>query len=144
VNAIQKIKGFADLFPPESDKFTFLEKTAREVFSRYGFGELRLPILEKTELFSRGIGEETDVVQKEMYTFKDRKDRSLTMRPEATAGAVRALVDSGLAGKGGVSKYFTFGPMFRYERPQKGRKCASSTRSTPRSSAWPRPRPTPS
>jgi len=121
VNAIQKIKGFADLFPPESDKFTFLEKTAREVFSRYGFGELRLPILEKTELFSRGIGEETDVVQKEMYTFKDRKDRSLTMRPEATAGAVRALVDSGLAGKGGVSKYFTFGPMFRYERPQKGR-----------------------
>jgi histidyl-tRNA synthetase len=121
VNAIQKIKGFADLFPPESDKFTFLEKTAREVFSRYGFSELRLPILEKTELFARSIGEETDVVQKEMYTFADRKERSLTMRPEATAGAVRAYIESGLAGKGGISKFFTFGPMFRYERPQKGR-----------------------
>ncbi len=118
---IQKIKGFVDLFPSESDKFTFLEQTARTVFSRYGFGELRTPILEKTELFCRSIGEETDVVQKEMYTFLDRKDRSLTMRPEATAGVARAFIESGLWQPGLISRLYSLGPMFRYERPQKGR-----------------------
>lgn len=118
---IQKIKGVADLFPPESTKFAHLEATAREIFSRYGFEEVRIPIIEKTELFSRSIGEETDVVQKEMYTFPDRKERSLTLRPEATAGLMRAYIENKLHAPGKVTKVFTFGPMFRYERPQKGR-----------------------
>lgn len=118
---IQKIKGVADLFPEESARYAFMEKTARDVFTSYGFGELRTPILEKTELFCRSIGEETDVVQKEMYTFPDRKGRSLTMRPEATAGVVRAYVENKVYQPGKVSKFFTFGPMFRYERPQAGR-----------------------
>ena len=88
MDTIQKIKGFADLFPPESGVFSWIESTAREIFSRYGYRELRIPVLERTELFSRSIGEETDVVQKEMYTFPDRKGRSLTLRPEATAGVM--------------------------------------------------------
>ncbi|MBI9081219.1 MAG: histidine--tRNA ligase [Pseudodesulfovibrio sp.] len=121
MSKIQKIKGFVDLFPEEAAKFTFMEGAARETFSRYGFGELRTPILEKTELFQKSIGEDTDVVGKEMFTFPDRKDRSLTMRPEATAGVVRAFIESKIHQPGKVSKYFTFGPMFRYERPQKGR-----------------------
>ncbi|MGE4297469.1 MAG: histidine--tRNA ligase [Desulfovibrionaceae bacterium] len=118
---ITKIKGFADLFSPDSDAMTFLEATARRVFGRYGYDEVRVPILEKTELFARSIGEETDVVQKEMYTFPDRKDRSLTMRPEATAGILRAFIENKRHAEGQTSKLFTFGPMFRYERPQKGR-----------------------
>ena len=118
---IQKIKGVADLFPEESAKYAFMERTAREVFSAYGYGELRIPILEKTELFCRSIGEETDVVQKEMYTFPDRKGRSLTMRPEATAGVVRAYVENKIYQPGKVTKLYTYGPMFRYERPQAGR-----------------------
>ena len=116
---VTAIKGFADLFPPESDAFTRMEATARDIFFRYGYKELRTPVLERTELFSRGIGTETDVVQKEMYTFPDRKGRSLTLRPEATAGVIRAFVESGRNET--VSKLFTCGPMFRYERPQKGR-----------------------
>lgn len=118
-DAVTAIKGFADLFPPESDAFTHMEGVAREIFFRYGYKELRTPIVERTELFSRGIGTETDVVQKEMYTFPDRKGRSLTLRPEATAGVIRAYIESGRSEA--VSKLFTFGPMFRYERPQKGR-----------------------
>jgi histidyl-tRNA synthetase len=121
MSKIQKIKGVADLFSPESDKFAFMERTAREVFSRYGYREVRIPIMEKTELFARSIGEETDVVQKEMYTFPDRKGRSLTLRPEATAGLMRAYIENKLHASQAVSKLFTFGPMFRYERPQKGR-----------------------
>lgn len=116
-----RIKGFADMFPPESDVFTRMENTAREVFGRCGFVELRTPLMEFTELFQRSIGEETDVVQKEMYTFPDRKGRSLTLRPEATAGVMRAYIESGLANREPVSRLFTTGPMFRYERPQKGR-----------------------
>lgn len=118
---VQKIKGFVDLFPEEAAKFTLMEQKARDVFSRYGFGELRTPILEKTELFQKSIGEDTDVVGKEMFTFPDRKGRSLTMRPEATAGILRAFIDSKTHQPGKVSKFFCFGPMFRYERPQKGR-----------------------
>ena len=118
---IQKIKGVADLFEPESAKFTRMEQTAREVFARYGYRELRIPVLEATELFARSIGEETDVVQKEMYTFADRKGRSLTLRPEATAGVIRAYIESNLHASEQVSRLFSFGPMFRYERPQKGR-----------------------
>ena len=119
--SIARIKGFADMFPPDSDQFTRIENTARQVFGRYGFVELRTPLLEFTELFCRSIGEETDVVQKEMYTFPDRKGRSLTLRPEATAGVMRAYIESGLTNREPVSRLFTTGPMFRYERPQKGR-----------------------
>ncbi len=121
MSKIQKIKGFSDLFSPESAVHTLMENLARDVFGAYGCREIRVPILEKTELFARSIGEETDVVQKEMYTFADRKGRSLTMRPEATAGVLRAFIESGLATQEGVTKLFACGPMFRYERPQKGR-----------------------
>ncbi|MDO8943288.1 MAG: ATP phosphoribosyltransferase regulatory subunit, partial [Desulfobacterales bacterium] len=121
MTAIQKIKGFADLFPEDARCFTHMEAQARATFGRYGFGELRTPLLERTELFAKGIGEETDVVGKEMYTFIDRGDRSLTLRPEATAGVLRAAIEAGGFEQGRAARYYTFGPMFRYERPQKGR-----------------------
>ncbi len=120
--AFSRIKGFADLFPPESEAFSRMESCGRDIFSRYGFAELRTPLLEFTGLFQRSIGAETDVVQKEMYTFADRKGRSVTLRPEATAGVMRACIESGLAdARSGAHRFFTMGPMFRYERPQKGR-----------------------
>lgn len=117
----KRVKGFADMFEPESTVFSFLEETARRVFSAYGYSELRVPVMEQTELFARGIGTETDVVKKEMYTFPDKKGRSMTLRPEATAGVMRAYIEAGCNAKEAVSKFFTWGPMFRYERPQKGR-----------------------
>lgn len=116
-----RLKGFADLFGEDLAAFRKMEATARIVFERHEFAEIRPPILEATELFQRGIGAETDVVQKEMFTFKDRKERSLTMRPEATAGVLRAAIEAGLAKFGLVSRLYTIGPMFRFERPQKGR-----------------------
>lgn len=121
MSSIQSGVGFVDIFPPQSDIFTFIETQARSVFSRYGCGELRTPLIEFTELFVRGIGTETDVVQKEMYTFADRKSRSMTLRPEATAGVLRACIQHKLLRPDALVKYFTIGPMFRYERPQKGR-----------------------
>lgn len=121
MNKITAVKGFADLFQPESSLYTFMENTARRVFGAYGYGELRTPIVEYTDLFCRSIGTETDVVQKEMFTMADRKGRSLTMRPEATAGIMRAYLEHNYASKESVSKFFCYGPMFRYERPQKGR-----------------------
>ena len=114
-------KGFADIFEPESTVFSFMEKAARDVFSSYGFAELRTPIMEQTELFARGIGTETDVVQKEMYTFPDKKGRSMTLRPEATAGVMRAYIEANCHTREAVTKLYSYGPMFRYERPQKGR-----------------------
>jgi len=122
-NKHQSIKGFSDVFEPDSLVFTRMEQCARTLFSRYGYEELRTPIMEHTEVFTRGIGTETDVVQKEMYTFPDRKGRSLTLRPEATAGVMRAFIQSDRDTREteSVSKFFTYGPMFRYERPQKGR-----------------------
>ncbi len=117
---VQSIKGFADLFSDQSSLYTHMENTAREIFARFGYNELRTPIVEYTDLFCRSIGSETDVVQKEMYTFPDRKDRSLTLRPEATAGVMRSYIQSKQS-IDSVNKYFTYGPMFRYERPQKGR-----------------------
>lgn len=117
----KRVKGFADIFEPESLVFSFIEDTARRVFRAYGYTELRTPIMEQTELFARGIGTETDVVQKEMYTFTDKGDRSMTLRPEATAGVMRAYIEGARHAQGGVSKFFSYGPMFRYERPQKGR-----------------------
>lgn len=121
MSKVKRIKGFADMFSPESDTFTFMEAVARDVFGSFGYKELRTPIIERTELFKRTIGDETDVVQKEMYTFDDRKGRSLTMRPEATAGVMRAYIEGNVNASEQISKLFTFGPMFRYERPQKGR-----------------------
>ncbi len=121
MKSVNKVKGFYDFIAAEAEKYTFLEQKAKDVFQRYGFREIRIPVLEKTELFSRTLGEETDIVQKEMYTFPDRKGRSLTLRPEATAGVVRAYIENRLHTREQVSKLFTYGPMFRYERPQKGR-----------------------
>ncbi|MBQ7456589.1 MAG: histidine--tRNA ligase [Desulfovibrio sp.] len=119
--SIAKIKGFSDLFSPESDTFTAIESLARTLFSQYGFTELRTPILEYTELFARSIGEETDVVHKEMYTLTTEKGRSYSLRPEATAGVMRAYIEGALYTKMPVARLFTTGPMFRHERPQKGR-----------------------
>ncbi len=118
---IQGLKGFADLFGSEADMFTHMENTARSIFSRFSYNELRTPIVEVTELFCRSIGEETDVVGKEMYSFTDKGNRNITLRPEATAGVMRAFVESKMYTQGTVYKFFTTGPMFRYERPQKGR-----------------------
>ncbi len=118
---ITAIRGMKDILPPESERWHYIETQAREVFRLYGYREVRLPLLERTELFARSIGEVTDIVEKEMYTFPDRHGDSLTLRPEATAGMVRAFIEGKLHMGGGVKKYFTLGPMFRYERPQKGR-----------------------
>ncbi|MBF0480087.1 MAG: histidine--tRNA ligase [Desulfovibrionaceae bacterium] len=119
---LRRIKGFADLLPDDCRVYAHMEQTAREVFTRYGCQEIRVPILEKTELFARSIGDETDIVQKEMYTFADRKGKSLTLRPEATAGVLRAFIEENLDAQGDDAvKLYTCGPMFRYERPQKGR-----------------------
>ena len=118
---ITKIKGFSDLFSPESLQFTYMESVARSLFSACGFSELRTPLLEHTELFKRSIGEETDVVHKEMYTLVTGKGNSLTLRPEATAGVMRAYIENALYSQQQISRLFTMGPMFRHERPQKGR-----------------------
>ena len=113
--------GTADIFPAESGSWRFLENTAAKVFSAYGYGELRTPIFEYTEVFQRGLGGETEVVQKEMYTFEDRGGRSLTLRPEGTAGVMRALTNTDVA-NGTEQRVFYYGPMFRGERPSAGRR----------------------
>jgi histidyl-tRNA synthetase len=118
---IKAIRGMRDLLPPETSRWQWVESVAREVFGLYGYREIRLPLLERTELFARSIGADTDIVGKEMYTFPDRKNESLTLRPEATASVLRAVLENGLDKGAGVKKLFTLGPMFRYERPQKGR-----------------------
>jgi len=117
----QSVKGMKDILPGEVGRWQAVETLAREYFSRFGYKEIRSPILEKTELFIRGIGETTDVVEKEMYTFIDRSGDSLTMRPEATAQMCRAYVEHKLHSQTGGWKVFTIGPMFRHEQPQKGR-----------------------
>ncbi len=118
---IKAVRGFKDILPGESEKWAYLENLARKFFLSYGFREIRLPILEKTELFARSLGEATDIVEKEMYTFVDRQKESLTLRPEATAGICRAVIENGLYAQGKILKLFTIGPMFRHERPQRGR-----------------------
>lgn len=115
------VRGARDILPEESPRWRGAERLAREIFARYGYGEVRVPAFERTELFARGIGEETDIVSKEMYTFTDKGGDSLTLRPEATASICRAYVQNGLYNRPGVSKLFCIGPMFRYERPQAGR-----------------------
>jgi len=117
----QKPTGTQDLLPGTVEKWQFIEDKARDVCRRYNYKEVRTPIFEQTSLFERGVGETTDVVEKEMYTFTDKGDRSMTLRPEGTAGVVRAYVENKLYGEPDVSKLYYIGPMFRYERPQAGR-----------------------
>src|SRR6201996_3702510 len=124
---IKAIRGTRDLLPPETATWNFVEAVAREVFRDYNFQEIRTPIFESTELFARGVGEETDIVSKEMYTWEDRgraesdRGQSLTLRPENTAGVVRAYIEHKLAETGMLQKLFYIGPQFRRERPQRGR-----------------------
>ena len=115
------IKGFKDILPDDVETWQRLESEARRVFHAFGFKEIRPPLLERTELFSRGIGQETDIVSKEMYTLTDSKGRGITLRPEATASVVRAYVQNRLYLNNPIQKLFNIGPMFRHERPQKGR-----------------------
>ena len=119
--AIRAVKGFRDVLPEESRRWQAIDDAAAGVFVRHGFGEIRLPVLERTELFARSLGESTDVVEKEMYTFVDRDETSVTLRPEATASVVRAYLESGLVQSDPTAQLFYRGPMFRRERPQKGR-----------------------
>ena len=121
MTSIRAIKGFKDILPGETELWQSIEQTATTVLGAFGFREIRLPILEKTELFARSIGEATDIVEKEMYTFTDRSGDLLTMRPEATAAVVRAYLQHKIYAQDPVQKYYTIGPMFRRERPQKGR-----------------------
>ena len=118
---IQSIRGVKDILPDEIWKWQYIESVAHNIFPRYGFKEIRLPIFENTRLFSRSIGEATDIVEKEMYTFNDRGGDSITLRPEGTASVVRAYVEHKMYNPPSVLKMFYIGPMFRYERPQAGR-----------------------
>lgn len=119
--SISGIKGFNDILPGEVEKWQHIEEVARNVFEMFGFSEIRVPILEKTELFSRSIGDATDIVEKEMYSFVDKGENRVTMRPEGTAGVMRAFIEHKLHAVDTVTKLYYMGPMFRYERPQKGR-----------------------
>ncbi len=118
---ITSVRGFRDILPEETPKWQRVEEKIRSIFYDFGIREIRIPVLEKTELFKRGIGEATDIVEKEMYTFLDRGNEYLTMRPEATACVIRAYIEHHLYEKDPIAKLFTIGPMFRRERPQKGR-----------------------
>jgi len=118
---IQSIRGVKDILPDEIWKWQYIESIAHKIFPRYGFKEIRLPVFEDTRLFCRSIGETTDIVEKEMYTFADRGGDSITLRPEGTAGVVRAYVEHKMYNPPSVLKMFYMGPMFRYERPQAGR-----------------------
>jgi histidyl-tRNA synthetase len=127
MSTLKAVRGTRDLLPPETALWNQIEATARSVFARYNFGEIRTPVFEDTGLFARGVGEETDIVSKEMYTWEDRaraqseKTQSLTLRPENTAGVVRAYIEHGLGESGQMQKLYYIGPQFRRERPQKGR-----------------------
>ncbi|HOC43049.1 MAG TPA: histidine--tRNA ligase [Thermoanaerobaculales bacterium] len=118
---IQKVRGTRDILPPESRLWVEVEAVAQRVFGGFGYQEIRLPLLEPTELFVRSVGEATDIVGKEMYTFADRKGRSLTLRPEGTASVARAFIENGLAQRPSPLRLSYLGPMFRYEKMQRGR-----------------------
>jgi histidyl-tRNA synthetase len=124
---IKAVRGTRDLLPPDTELWNFVERKVREVFARYNYHEIRTPIFESTELFSRGVGEETDIVSKEMFTWEDKaraaseKTQTLTLRPENTAGVVRAYIEHELGRSGLLQKLYYIGPQFRRERPQKGR-----------------------
>ncbi len=127
IQPLKAVRGTRDLLPPETELWNHIDATARRVFARYNFGEIRTPIFEDTQLFARGVGEETDIVSKEMYTWEDKaraqseKAQSLTLRPENTAGVVRACIEHKLGEQGLLQKLYYIGPQFRRERPQKGR-----------------------
>jgi histidyl-tRNA synthetase len=121
VSAPRAVKGTRDILPEEAAAWQRIEEAARRLFARYGYREIRPPVFEETELFARGIGAETDIVSKEMYTFDDRDGSSLTLRPEATAGIVRAVIEHNLMNTDPALRVYSLGPMFRRERPQKGR-----------------------
>ncbi len=134
MSTLRAVRGTRDLLPPETQLWNHVDASARALFARYGFGEIRTPVFEATELFARGVGEETDIVSKEMYTWEDRaraasargqqqqeKAQSLTLRPENTAGVVRAYIEHKLGETGSLQKLFYIGPQFRRERPQRGR-----------------------
>ena len=121
MDKITAIRGFKDILPEDARRFWEVEFIARRVFNSFGFREIRTPIMEKTELFKRSIGETTDIVEKEMYTFADRDSEFLTLRPEATASVIRAYIEHNMSADQQITKLFTIGPMFRRERPQKGR-----------------------
>jgi histidyl-tRNA synthetase len=127
MSILKAVRGTRDLLPPETELWNKIETTARTVFARYHFGEIRTPVLEDTQLFARGVGEDTDIVSKEMFTWQDHaraqseKTQSLTLRPENTAGVVRAYIEHGLGESGMLQKLYYIGPQFRRERPQKGR-----------------------
>src|SRR5487761_2170894 len=126
MTTLKAVRGTRDLLPPETELWNRIEATARSVFARYAFGEIRTPIFEDTQLFSRSVGEETDIVSKEMYSFTPVEDpgrgaQSLTLRPENTAGVVRAYIEHKLGETGQLQKLYYIGPQFRRERPQKGR-----------------------
>jgi histidyl-tRNA synthetase len=118
---IRAVKGTRDILPPSSGAWNHVEAVARRVFAAYNYREIRTPVFEQTSLFARGVGEETDIVSKEMYTFEDRDGSSLTLRPENTAGVMRAYIEHRLDQEPGLKKLYYIGPMFRRERPQKGR-----------------------
>lgn len=118
---IRSVKGTRDLLPPETAAWAAVEAAARRVFQTYGYREIRTPILEETDLFVRSVGESTDIVGKQMYSFRDRKGRSLTLRPESTASVVRAFVEHGMFNEPLPVRLYYLGPQFRYERPQRGR-----------------------
>ena len=118
---IRAVKGTRDILPPETALWNRLEALARKLFASYNYGEIRTPLFEETQLFARSVGEETDIVRKEMYTFEDRDGSSLTLRPEATASVVRAYIEHRMWERPGLTKLYYMGPMFRRERPQKGR-----------------------
>jgi len=119
--SITGIKGMNDILPQEIAAWQFLEQQARQIFRTYGYKEIRVPVVEKTELFCRSIGETTDIVEKEMYTFEDKGNNSITLRPEGTAPVMRSFIQHKLYNEANSSKLYYMGPMFRYERPQKGR-----------------------
>src|SRR6202142_2871356 len=127
MSILHAVRGTRDLLPPETELWNHIENTARRVFERYSFGEIRTPIFEDTQLFSRGVGEETDIVSKEMYTFtpeariQGESTQSLTLRPENPAGVVRAYIEHQLGETGQLQKLYYIGPQFRRERPQRGR-----------------------
>lgn len=120
MSGLQSLRGMNDVLPSESPLWQYLESQVKSVLDQYSYREMRMPIVESTELFARGVGEHTDVVEKEMYTFLDRNEESLTLRPEGTAGCVRAALQHGLT-HNQIQRLWYQGPMFRYERPQKGR-----------------------
>ncbi|MFH0924755.1 MAG: histidine--tRNA ligase [bacterium] len=118
---ISSIKGVNDVLPPETVIWNIIESEAKAIFTTFGYSEIKIPIFEETRLFSRSIGDGTDIVEKEMYTFTDKKGLGITLRPEGTASVVRALIEHKLYAQSSINKLYYFGPMFRYERPQAGR-----------------------